>query len=105
MIIDGKIKLKADAQGIEGYTEKGLKFGDGSTLDADVVLFATGYGDPRQPMRDILGKDSEVGKRLPRVWGLTEEGEISGCWKELNTPNLWLIMGTFVVNVDSLLED
>jgi hypothetical protein len=42
MIIDGKIKLKNDAQ-ISRFTEKGLEFEDGSTLDADAVVFATGW--------------------------------------------------------------
>lgn len=42
MIIDGKIKLKNDAQ-ISRFTEKGLAFDDGSTLDADTVVFATGW--------------------------------------------------------------
>jgi hypothetical protein len=40
MIIDGKIKLKNDTQ-ISRFTEKGLEFEDGSTLDADAVVFAT----------------------------------------------------------------
>ena len=42
MIIDGKIKLKNDAQ-ISRFTKKGLEFEDGSTLDADAVVFATGW--------------------------------------------------------------
>lgn len=42
MIIDGDIKLKQGTE-IERFTEKGLKFADGSELEADVVLFATGY--------------------------------------------------------------
>ena len=42
MIIDGKIKLKHGTN-IERFTEKGLKFDDGSELNADVVVFATGY--------------------------------------------------------------
>ena len=41
LIIDGKIKLKNDAQ-IARFTQTGLEFEDGSTLDADVVVFATG---------------------------------------------------------------
>lgn len=43
MIIDGKIKLKHGTN-IERFTKKGLVFDDGSELDADVVVFATGYG-------------------------------------------------------------
>jgi hypothetical protein len=42
MIIDGSIKLKNDAQ-ISRFTEKGLEFSDESTLNADVVIFATGW--------------------------------------------------------------
>ena len=42
-IIDGKIKLKNDSQ-ISRFTKSGLLFENGSTLDADVVIFATGYG-------------------------------------------------------------
>lgn len=42
LIIDGKIKLKSGPR-IERFTKTGLKFDDGSELDADVVLFATGY--------------------------------------------------------------
>jgi hypothetical protein len=41
LIADGKIKLKNDAL-IEGFTETGITFANGSTLNADVVVFATG---------------------------------------------------------------
>jgi hypothetical protein len=41
LIIDGKIKLKNDAQ-ISRFTQDGLEFEDGSTLEADAVVFATG---------------------------------------------------------------
>lgn len=40
-IIDGKIKVK-NGTDVESFTSKGLKFKDGSEMDADVVLFATG---------------------------------------------------------------
>ena len=41
LVIDGKIKLKNDAQ-ISRFTQNGLEFENGSTLDADAVVFATG---------------------------------------------------------------
>lgn len=47
LIIDGKIKLKNDSP-IAGFTPKGLAFEDGSTLDADVVVFATGSVVPSE---------------------------------------------------------
>ena len=42
LIIDGKIKLKNNSE-ISHFTKNGLEFANGSTLDADTVIFATGY--------------------------------------------------------------
>ena len=41
LIGEGKIKLKNHSP-LAGFTETGLKFEDGSELQADVVIFATG---------------------------------------------------------------
>lgn len=41
LIADGKIKLKTGGE-LQNYTENGVKFTDGTVLDADVVIFATG---------------------------------------------------------------
>jgi len=94
LIIDGKIKLKNDAQ-IARFTQTGLEFEDGSTLDADVVVFATGYGDARDPMRSILGP--ELGARLKPIWGLDPEGEIKGAWRDIGIPRAWCMMGNFAL--------
>jgi len=94
MIMDGRIKLKNDAQ-ISRFTEKGLEFSDESTLNADVVIFATGLGDARDPMREIL--DPAAGARLKPIWGLDAEGEIQGAWRDIGLPNLWCMMGNFAL--------
>lgn len=90
MIIDGKIKLKNGTQ-IERFTHKGLKFTDGSELEADVVLFATGFSDPRGPITDLVG--AEEGKKIVPIWSLNAEGEIRGAWREIGLPNFWYMMG------------
>jgi len=41
LIADGKIKSK-NGPLIERFAERGIKFDDGSELEADVVMFATG---------------------------------------------------------------
>lgn len=89
-IIDGKIKIKNGTQ-ISGFTKTGLAFEDGSTVDADVVLYATGFSDARDPIRKIVSQ--EVGAQLPPIWGLDAEGELRGTWRELGTPGLWYMMG------------
>ncbi|KAI0041063.1 FAD/NAD(P)-binding domain-containing protein [Auriscalpium vulgare] len=94
LIIDGKIKLKNDSQ-ISRFTKTGLQFEDGSTLDADMVVFATGYGDARQPLRALLG--DEVGDKLNRIWGLDAEGEIYGAWRDTGVPRLYVMMGSLAM--------
>lgn len=42
LIIEGKIKIKNDAQ-ISRFTQDGIVFDNGSKLQADVVVVATGY--------------------------------------------------------------
>lgn len=113
MIVDGKIKIKNNTQ-IERYTKTGLKFTDGTELDADVVLYATGYVPPtllhvhihQSPhvlirycsfgeIRDLIKKicGDEVRAKCPPIWGLNEEGELNGTWREIGTPGLWYMMG------------
>ncbi|KAL4247718.1 hypothetical protein ABKN59_008249 [Abortiporus biennis] len=90
LIIDGKIKLKSGSQ-IERFTKTGLKFQDGSELEADVVLYATGFANAKEPVRQIVG--DELSKQIPPIWGLDEEGEVNGCYRELGIPGLWYMMG------------
>ncbi|KAJ6628886.1 FAD/NAD-binding domain-containing protein [Mycena sp. CBHHK59/15] len=90
MIVDGKIKLKNDSP-IECFTPGGLKFENGSELPADVVVFATGVGDVRDNIRKVCG--DEVADKCNPIWGLDEDGEIKGCWRDLGIPGLWYMMG------------
>ncbi|EKM55953.1 uncharacterized protein PHACADRAFT_144909 [Phanerochaete carnosa HHB-10118-sp] len=92
MIVDGKIKVKSSGP-IKRFTKNTLVFEDGSELAVDVVVFASGFGDSRVPMREIVEPD--VGKRLHPIWNLDHEGETRGAWKEIGVENLWCMMGNF----------
>lgn len=74
LIIDGKIKVKYCPEGIAGFSERYLLLNDGSNLEADIVVLATGYDNMRESVRKALGDD--VADRCKDVWGLDEEGEI-----------------------------
>ena len=94
MIIDGKIGLKNDSA-IKGFTKTGLRFEDESTLDADLVVFATGLGDYRDGFRKILGK--ELGDKVKQIWGLDGDGEPRGAWRDVGIDNLWCMMGNLAM--------
>ncbi|KAH0828140.1 hypothetical protein J3R83DRAFT_3828 [Lanmaoa asiatica] len=89
-IINGDIRIK-NGSAIERFTEKGLKFADGTELEADIVVFSTGYGDPRDSMREICGP--QVADKVNQVWGLTEEGEVNSVWRDCGHDGLWFGVG------------
>lgn len=90
LIAEGKIKLKNDSQ-IKEFTETGLLFGDGSRLPADVVVFATGYSNVKEHIRNLCS--DEVANRCSPIWGLNKEGELNGTWRDLGVTGLWYMMG------------
>lgn len=75
LIADGKIKIKRSPEGIAGFNDRGLLLRDGSALDADIVVLATGYDNMRTTVRKILG--NRVADRCKDVWDLDEEGEVN----------------------------
>ena len=89
-IIDGKIGLK-NGTSIKEFTKTGLKFEDDSTLDADLIVFATGIGDPRVEFKKIIGE--ELCSKMRPIWGLDSSGEPKGVWRDIGIENLWSMMG------------
>ena len=62
------------------YTEKGLLLDNGTELDADVIVFTTGFeGNMKYLVKDLFGE--EIAEQMGDFWGLDEEGEIKGAWK------------------------
>ncbi|KIJ06743.1 hypothetical protein PAXINDRAFT_91548, partial [Paxillus involutus ATCC 200175] len=94
-IINGDIKIKSGGS-IERLTETGLKFADGSELEADIIVFATGYGDPRDSMRAICGP--EVADKVLPIWCLDGEGESSGVWRNCGHDGLWFGVGNLALS-------
>ena len=86
LIIDGKVKVRSDALPVT-YTETGLELSDGSRLDADVVVFATGYeGSMRYTAAQIFGE--EIAGGLQEFWQCDAEGESRGAWRDTGRKSL-----------------
>ncbi|KAJ3778260.1 dimethylaniline monooxygenase [Lentinula raphanica] len=92
LIISGKIKIR---QGIEPerLTHNSLTFNDGSSMEADAIIFATGYHYIRDTMKATFGEET-IAMTAP-VWGLDEEGEINGSYRPSGQPGLWFATGDF----------
>lgn len=95
LIIDGKIKL-GHGQVTEVVAD-GVMLDDGSKLEADLIVYATGYGSMNGWVADIV--DQETADRVGKVWGLGSdtpkdpgpwEGEQRNMWKPTQQEALWL---------------
>jgi putative flavoprotein involved in K+ transport len=66
LIIDGKIRL---AHGnVAEITENAVVLKDGTTLPADVIVYATGFGSMNGWAADLIGR--HVADTVGKCWGL-----------------------------------
>ncbi|KAL4875462.1 putative flavin-containing monooxygenase [Aspergillus karnatakaensis] len=89
-ITDGLVQIKGGE--IESYTPTGLKFKDGSTLDADVIVWATGFqSNIRNTVGKIVGpKANALLEDYPR-WN--EVGEVPGWFRPQKQYGIWYATG------------
>lgn len=94
LIIDGKIKVKQGTE-IAEVKPHGLLFEDGTELEADEIVFATGYQNMRSTARKIFG--DQVADRVKDVWGFDEEGELRTMWRRTGHPGFWFFGGNLAL--------
>jgi putative flavoprotein involved in K+ transport len=95
LVADGKIKLKSGVDVVELKEHSGV-LSDGSELEADLVVYATGYGSMNGWAADLISR--EVADKVGKVWGLGSdttkdpgpwEGEQRNMWKPTQQEALW----------------
>ena len=95
LIIDGEIKLKRGQ--VVSLDETGVNLDDGTHLDADLVVYATGYNSMNGWVADLMGQ--AAADKLGKCWGLGSdttkdpgpwEGEQRNMWKPTQVEGLWM---------------
>ncbi|KDQ15004.1 hypothetical protein BOTBODRAFT_32004 [Botryobasidium botryosum FD-172 SS1] len=94
LIIDGKIKIK-QGQEVHHLEENAAIFPDGSRLDADAIILATGYKDIKDTVAKVFGEDVAAG--TSPAWGLDDEGEVKGLARPTGHPGLWFHAGNIAM--------
>lgn len=91
LIAAGRIKVR---QGVEVRELAGdtVRFTDGTSMAADLVVVAAGFENMSESVRALLG--DEVAERVGPVWGLDDEGEVRAMWRRTGQPGLWLCGGS-----------
>lgn len=95
LIIDGRVKLKNGQ--VAKITGNAVVMDDGAELEADLIVYATGYGSMNGWLADLVSP--EIADRVGKCWGYGSdtpkdpgpwEGELRNMWKPTNVPNLWI---------------
>ncbi|CAD7699277.1 unnamed protein product [Ostreobium quekettii] len=104
LIASGKVRLKSGVE-ISNAEADALVLNDGTRLPADLVVYATGYGNMSEVVAKLLGQG--VADRIGRVWGMGSgldgdpgpwEGELRNMWKPTRQPGLWIHAGMLALS-------
>jgi cation diffusion facilitator CzcD-associated flavoprotein CzcO len=93
LLIDGSIKLVQHRE-IDRFVAEGLRMDDGTVLGFDMVVMATGYLNQQEGIRRLFG--DEIADRVGPIWGLDDDGEIRGLWKQTGQPGMWVVGGNLL---------
>ncbi len=95
MVADGRIKLKSGVS-VKELTKDSVVFDDGTSLKADLIVYATGYGSMNGWAAQLISK--KVADKVGKCWGLGSdttkdpgpwEGELRNMWKPTRQEALW----------------
>lgn len=95
LICDGSIKLRSGVE-VSHLVEDGVVLNDGSKIEADLIVYATGYGSMNGWAEMLISKD--VADTVGKCWGLGSdtlkdpgpwEGELRNMWKPTRQEALW----------------
>jgi putative flavoprotein involved in K+ transport len=104
LVANGEVKLRSGVN-IAQIKPRSVVLSDGTELEADLIVYATGYGSMNNWLADLISPD--VANRLGKVWGLGSdtpkdpgpwEGELRNMWKPTQVPHLWVQGGNLHQN-------
>ncbi|CEL04210.1 hypothetical protein ASPCAL05341 [Aspergillus calidoustus] len=93
MIIDGRIQVRRCEGGVQGYYPAGIILADGTQVESDLVILATGIERGGKLVEQIMGK--EVVDKVGELFGLDEAQERIGTWRPTGVPGFWFTAGSF----------
>ncbi len=86
LIADGKIKIE-QFERIAEFVPEGAKLNDGTIVEAELIILATGYQNRKTEVADAFGDD--VAERVGDIARLDAEGEWANMWCQSGQRGLW----------------
>jgi cation diffusion facilitator CzcD-associated flavoprotein CzcO len=92
LIINDEVGL-AQFSDIAEFVANGARMRDGTTLQADLIVLATGYKNQNHLVRELFG--DTIADRIGPVWGFGEDQELRNMFARTAQPGLWFMAGSF----------
>ncbi|KAH8709618.1 Indole-3-pyruvate monooxygenase YUCCA6 [Beauveria bassiana] len=94
MIADGRIRVHRCEDGVREIGETAVVLADGTSIEADVVVLATGFEKNIENVRALMG--DEVANQLVGFGDLDAEQERTGWWRPTGVEGFWYMTGSFL---------
>ncbi|KAJ6114645.1 hypothetical protein N7486_000423 [Penicillium sp. IBT 16267x] len=94
MIIDGQIQVRRCERGVQEYYSDGLILGDGTKVESDIIVLATGFERNIKHIERLMGNDF-MG-RIGDICDLDDSQERIGVWRPTGMPGFWFMTGSFM---------
>ena len=91
LIIDGKIQL-IQFDDIQRFVDTGILMKNGNVEKIDLLVLATGYYSQTELVSRLLG--DKIAKKVGKIWGIGEDGEMANMWKATPQKGLWFMAGS-----------
>ncbi|MBB4640174.1 flavin-containing monooxygenase [Rhizorhapis suberifaciens] len=86
LIAAGKIKIEQFKRIVE-FVPAGVELDDGSIVQGDIIVLATGYQSRKSEVASVFGQD--IGDRVGEIARLDPEGEWASMWGQTGQRGLW----------------
>ncbi len=94
LIADGKIKLKSGVA-LERLEGRQAVFSDGSLLELDLLVLATGYKPLQEAVRALFGDG--MAERVGPIWGIGSDGELCNMFCATRQDGFYVMGGTLTM--------
>ena len=91
LLVEGAVKLRQFTD-IEAFVGQGVRLKNGETIEADLIVLATGYRGQEHLVRKLFGDD--VADHVGPIWGFGEAQELRNMYTRTAQPGLWFIAGS-----------
>jgi cation diffusion facilitator CzcD-associated flavoprotein CzcO len=91
LVAEGRIRL-AQFSDIESFVADGARLRNGETIEADLIVLATGYRPQEELVQKLFGE--AVATRVGPIWGFGTEQELRNMYTRTRQPGLYFIAGS-----------